>query len=88
MWGYQSQRMVRTSRWNYVLDPHAIDGRYDLESDPGELVDRIADPACDAVREEMKARLPGWNDATNDMFQWLWVRWNFPEPIPPGRAAA
>ena len=60
---------------------------YDLENDAGELVNRIADPACQAVREEMKARLLGWNDATSDMFQWLWVRWNFPEPIPPDEAA-
>ena len=28
----------------------------------------------------MKARLLGWNDATGDMFRWMWVRWNFPEP--------
>ena len=84
VWGYQSQRMVRTSRWKYVFDPHSIDELYDLENDPGELVNRIDDPTCEAAREEMKARLLGWNDATNDMFQWLWVRWNFPEPIPPG----
>ncbi len=32
----------------------------------------------------MKARLIGWNDATADMFQWNWVRWNFPEPVLPG----
>jgi hypothetical protein len=31
----------------------------------------------------MKARLIGWNDATNDMFKWDWVRWNFPEPLLP-----
>ena len=83
VWGYQSQRMVRTSRWKYVFDPHSLDELYDLENDPGELVNRIDDSACEAVREEMKARLLGWNDATNDMFQWHWVRWNFPKPIPP-----
>jgi len=31
----------------------------------------------------MKGRLLGWNDATGDQLQWNWVRWNFPEPIPP-----
>ncbi len=33
--------------------------------------------------DEMKARLIGWNDATSDMFQWKWVRWNFPNPVSP-----
>ena len=35
---------------------------------------------------EMKARLLGWNDATGDMLQWPWVRWNFPTPVLPGSA--
>ena len=30
---------------------------------------------------EIRARLIGWSNATNDMFQWDWVRWNFPEPV-------
>ena len=83
VWGYQSQRMVRTERWKYVYDPHAIDELYDLASDPAELVNRIDDASLASVVEEMKARLLGWNDATNDMLQWRWVRWNFPEPVAP-----
>jgi arylsulfatase A-like enzyme len=88
VWGYQSQRMARTRRWKYVYNPHSIDELYDLQNDPGELVNRAADPACRDVLREMKARLLGWNDATNDMFQWPWVRWNFPEPLPPDAANA
>jgi arylsulfatase A-like enzyme len=86
VWGYQTQRMVRTKRWKYVYDPHSIDELYDLQEDPAELVNRAADPACSDVLQEMKARLIGWNDATNDMFGWNWVRWNFPEPVLPDEA--
>ena len=87
VWGYQSQRMVRTARWKYVYNPHSIDELYDLQDDPGELVNRVSDPARRDVLQEMKARLLGWNDATNDMFAWRWVRWNFPEPILPDQVS-
>jgi arylsulfatase A-like enzyme len=83
VWGYHSQRMVRTERWKYVYDPHSMDELYNLEDDPGELFNRVNDSACCEVLQEMKARLLGWNDVTNDMFQWNWVRWNFPEPLLP-----
>ena len=43
----------------------------------------IDDPDCADILAEMKGRLLGWNDATGDMFQWKWVRWNFPAPIAP-----
>jgi len=83
VWGYQSQRMVRTRRWKYVYSPHDADELYDLENDPGELKNLVEDRSCAAVLSEMKARLLGWNDATADMFQWQWVRWNFPPPVRP-----
>ena len=86
VWGYQSQRMVRTRRWKYVYDPHSTDELYDLHEDPGELVNRVEDPACREVLREMQARLLGWNDATGDIFQWRWVRWNLPEPLAPQAA--
>ena len=78
VWGYCSQRMVRTERWKYVYQPHDLDELYDLEADPAEMNNLVNDPEHADVLEEMKARLIGWNDATNDMFQWKWVRWNFP----------
>ena len=83
VWGYSSQRMVRTEKWKYVYTPHDLDELYDLEADPAEMNNRIDDPMCADVLENMKGRLLGWNDATNDMFQWHWVRFNFPEPIAP-----
>ena len=83
VWGYHSQRMVRTRRWKYVYDPHDLDELYDLQEDPAELDNLAADRRHADVLGEMKARMLGWNDATKDMFRWSWVRWNFPEPIPP-----
>jgi arylsulfatase A-like enzyme len=83
VWGYQSQRMVRTHDWKYVYNPTDLDELYDMKADPFEMKNRISDPACAAILAEMKGRLLGWNDATKDMFQWIWVRSNFPAPIPP-----
>ena len=83
VWGYQSQRMVRTRRWKYVYNPHDLDELYHLQADPAELKNLIQQPSCAAALDEMKARLLGWNDASGDMFQWDWVRWNFPAPVRP-----
>ena len=83
VWGYSSQRMVRTEHWKYAYQPHDLDELYDLEADPAEMNNLIDDPKHAEVLEEMKARLIGWNDATKDMFQWHWVRWNFPDPVSP-----
>ena len=83
VWGYSTQRMVRTERWKYVYIPHDLDELYDLEADPAEMNNLSEDPEHADVVEEMRARLIGWNDATKDMFQWKWVRWSFPEPDKP-----
>ena len=83
VWGYSTQRMVRTGRWKYVYLPHDLDELYDLEADPAEMDNLIDDPGHADVLSEMTARFVGWNDATNDMFRWKWVGWNFPEPISP-----
>ena len=85
VWGYSTQRMVRTVRWKYVFIPHDLDELYDLEEDPAEMNNLASDQSHRDVLEEMRARLIGWNDATNDMFQWSWVRWSFPESITPYR---
>lgn len=87
VWGYSSQRMVRTEQWKYVYQPHDLDELYDLEADPAEMNNLVNDPEHADVLDGMKARLIGWNDATNDMFQWKWVRWNFPEPVSPYKRA-
>ena len=52
-------------------------------ADPAEMNNLINDPSRAEMRDEMKGRLLGWNGSTNDMFQWAWTRWNFPDPIDP-----
>ena len=83
VWGYNSQRMVRTDRWKYVYQPNDIDELYDLHEDPYEMNNLITNKNYSDRRDKMKARLIGWNDKTNDMFMWHWVRWNFPDPVKP-----
>ncbi len=83
VWGYSTQRMVRTERWKYVYIPHDLDELYDLDKDPAEMKNLISSHKHHNVLEEMRSRLIGWNDATNDMFQWSWVRWSFPKSKSP-----
>ena len=56
--------MLRTERWKYVEFDGFRPQLFDLESDPGELVDLGDDPAHVAVRAELHERL----------FQWLRTR--------------
>ena len=44
VWGYQTQRMVRTGGWKYVYNPHDLDELYDLSNDPFEMTNRISAP--------------------------------------------
>ena len=75
--------MVRTLNWKYVYCPHDLDELYDLSNDPYEMRNLINDLKQKEILDEMRARLIGWSDATNDIFQWDWVRWNFPDPVLP-----
>ncbi|MGH2368870.1 MAG: sulfatase-like hydrolase/transferase [Chloroflexota bacterium] len=58
---YGPVRMVRTKEWKYVhrypYGPHEL---YHLADDPDERANLVDDPARQAVREEMKARLDEW----------------------------
>jgi arylsulfatase A-like enzyme len=58
---YGPVRMVRTRDWKYVHrypdGPHEL---YHLAQDPGERVDRIADPKAATIRDELRARLDRW----------------------------
>ena len=68
--GYETtlctQRMVRTARWKYAYNPFDLDELYDLEGDPAELTNRIDDPACGDVLEEMRTRLYNWMARVDD----------------------
>jgi hypothetical protein len=74
--------------YHALVEPHDLDELYNLETDPGELANLAEVPEYVEVREEMRARLLGWNDATGDMFRWSWVRWNFPKPVLPSEVTA
>jgi uncharacterized sulfatase len=52
-------RMLRTPRWKLVrhLDPPGADELYDLENDPGELLNLAPVPEAADVLQEMKAEL-------------------------------
>ncbi|MCF7785393.1 MAG: sulfatase-like hydrolase/transferase [Prosthecobacter sp.] len=62
-----TQRMICDERWKLVLYPKA--GReqlFDLQSDPNELHDLSADPAHQATKSEMAARLLSWRRKNGD----------------------
>jgi arylsulfatase A-like enzyme len=66
-----SQRMVRTAEWKYVVYPQA--GReqlFHLTKDPAELRNRAGDPQYGEVQADLVRRLTewrrGWNDPTLD----------------------
>ena len=83
VWGYASQRMVKTDQWKYVMNAHDLDELYDLQKDPWEMNNVINEEKFCEILLEMKARLLGWNDETGDIFRWPWVRYNFPDPVLP-----
>ena len=72
--GAYSQRMVRDRRWKYVWNATAEDELYDLQSDPGELVNRAPDTACAAEVMRLRGRLVHWMESTGDALLNNWTR--------------
>ncbi|MBL7222997.1 MAG: sulfatase-like hydrolase/transferase [Candidatus Brocadiae bacterium] len=72
--GLFSQRMVRGRRWKYVWNATAEDELYDLEADPGELVNRALDPTCTGELARLRHRLVTWMEATDDLLLNTWTR--------------
>ncbi len=66
---FYTQRLVRTRRYKYVWNAFDYDELYDLETDPHEMINRAADPACDGVRHDLIRRLWDWVDATDDIIK-------------------
>ena len=56
------QYMVRGERFKYHYNHGSTHELYDLEADPGEMVNRIDDRAMAKVRDEMQQRLLAWYD--------------------------
>lgn len=58
---YGPVRMIRTLAWKYVhrypYGPHEL---YDLASDPEERVNRLDDPDCAVILQELRTRLARW----------------------------
>ena len=52
-----TQRVVWHGEWKYVFSPGGIDELYNLQQDPHECNNRIDDPACQPVVEEMCRRM-------------------------------
>ncbi len=61
--------MIRTRRYKYVLNQGAMDELYDLEADPGEVVNRIDDPALRAVQGELREQLLAWYDPAGNPYR-------------------
>lgn len=59
--------MVRTKKYKYVRRLYEQDELYDLEQDPGELVNRIEDPLLKGVGETLKERLLTFYQETCDV---------------------
>jgi arylsulfatase A-like enzyme len=71
--GLFTQRMVRERRWKYVWNATAEDELYDLESDPGELRNRAADPACAPQLTRLRGELRAWMKAERDPILNSWT---------------
>lgn len=64
--GLYTQRMIRTDRWKYVWNTTDVDELYDLTLDPGELVNRIGDPANAELVAQLRRELYGQLAADGD----------------------
>jgi len=66
--GLAYMRSIRTGRWNLVRHHFALglDELYDLDNDPGELVNLYNNPKYQKVRDELLARLTAWQRSIDD----------------------
>lgn len=55
--GLYTQRMLRTTRYKYVWNTTDVDEFYDLDTDPGELVNAIYEPEYQAVINDYRSQL-------------------------------
>ena len=56
------QRMIRSGEWKLIYYHDYPSQLFNLAEDPGELVDRAADPACQGVLQTLTQRLlAGWD---------------------------
>ncbi|MBN1669746.1 MAG: sulfatase-like hydrolase/transferase [Kiritimatiellae bacterium] len=72
--GSWTQRMVRNRRWKLVYNFSGEDELYDLETDPAELRNRAADPACKDELARLRRRVAAWMEAIGDPMLNAWIR--------------
>ena len=65
------QRTIRWKNYKYGYTPAGKDELYDLNNDPGEMVNLIDDEEYDSVGDELRARLLKWMKETKDPAAWL-----------------
>jgi uncharacterized sulfatase len=63
----QGHRMVRTDRYKYMLSGDNEEGFYDMQADPYELTNLVADPRQAAEVQSHRQRLIAWMDQVGDM---------------------
>ena len=67
--GFFPIRCIRTHDWKLAINLFDTDELYDLRSDPDETVNRLDDPSCANVRDELHDRLLDWQQQTQDPFR-------------------
>ena len=73
--GFQPVRCLAGSRYKLVINLLSSDELYDLEADPGEVRNLIADPGHAALRDALHDRLLDWMYAKRDPFRGpVWER--------------
>jgi uncharacterized sulfatase len=73
--GFQPVRAAFDGRFKLVINLLTTDELYDLERDPGEMVNLIAAPENVAVRNALHDRLLAWMNDTRDPFRgYYWER--------------
>jgi arylsulfatase A-like enzyme len=66
------QRMLRTRTHKLVVNPESCNELYDLVRDPDELVNRIGDPDCAGVRQQLMAGLyRQLRDRGDNFYHWM-----------------
>jgi len=60
--------MVRTPRWKYVYtEIGGTEELYDVTLDDYELVNMVADPECQQIRQELRSTLISWCEENQDL---------------------
>jgi uncharacterized sulfatase len=73
--GFQPIRCICDGRWKLSIHLMTSDELYDLESDPGEMINLIDDPSHAELRNRMHDTLLAWMDTSRDPFRgYYWGR--------------